>query len=85
MRKTIILICLGAMALFSDSSIYNCVDCSYNSVPNAGAPNMSSRGTVIVYEEPRSVKVFIQNYSCPQCGLFEVSVREKVKTEVIRK
>ena len=58
--------------------LYNCVDCSYNQYDGFSDKVFnSSYDPIISYEQPKRVKILIQDNNCPNCGLFEVSVREQ--------
>ena len=61
--------------------IYNCVDCLYNDDEGASMALYSTfaQDTTIAFEQPRNISVYVQNYSCVSCGLFEVSVRQSPK------
>jgi hypothetical protein len=75
----IIFIMLIISLYSSDNTIYNCVDCTYDNTKNFDdinvLPLISSN---IVYEQPLNTQILIQNYSCPKCGLFEVSIRKNL-------
>jgi len=58
-----------------------CVDPSYSSSEDVGAFNIIQSHPTIVYQKPEKIKTLIQNYSCKNCGLFEISVRKNIKTQ----
>jgi predicted RNA-binding Zn-ribbon protein involved in translation (DUF1610 family) len=69
-----------------DSIIYNCVDCQYDQ--NKDFENIDFTTGVssnIVYQQPQNVRLLIQNYSCPKCGLFAVSIRKNFIKTITKK
>ena len=61
--------------------LYNCVDCSYKAPDGTYTQNIlnDSMSPMITYEQPMKVKILVQDNNCPNCGLFEVSVRANSK------
>ena len=61
------------------NSIYNCVDCQYDNTQNFDNVNvLPVVSSHIVYQQPLNTQVLVKNYSCPECGLFEVSIRKNL-------
>ena len=70
-----------AISVHASNVLYNCVDCLYNDDGGASMALYSTftQDAKITFEQPRNVSVYVQNYSCMSCGLFEVSVRQSPK------
>jgi hypothetical protein len=80
MLKIIINIFTFSIVLFAmDTSMYNCVDCEYSKTDIDRNMVYNELVPYIMYQEPKKVKLYIQNFNCDNCKMFEVSVRKEMK------
>lgn len=68
-------VCFLSISLFSNG-IENCIDCG--NMIEKEYTEIQYKPTVL-YECAKNVKVYLQKYTCKDCGYFEVSVRDTSK------